>query len=174
MGWWAGSSSAPPIWTPDVPEIRVSASSIVGAPAAVGYGILADYHHGHPAILPPRYFEGLEVETGGQGAGTRIRFRMRAFGAVRSMCADVTEPVPGRELVETDLATGAATRFLVEPVSDGRASRVTFETTWRRAGLGGWAERCLAPRYLRKVYRAELALLDEEAQARVPHHGAEP
>ena len=54
MGWWAGSSSAPPIWTPDVPEIRVSASSIVGAPAAVVYGILADYHHGHPAILQVR------------------------------------------------------------------------------------------------------------------------
>jgi hypothetical protein len=85
--------------------------------------------------------------------------------------ADVTEPVPGRELVETDVATGAATRFLVEPVSDGRASRVTFETTWCRPGLGGWAERCLAPRYLRKVYRAELALLNEEAQARVPRHG---
>jgi hypothetical protein len=156
-----------------VPEIRVSASSIVGAPAAIVYGILADYHGGHRAILPPRYFESLEVETGGQGAGTRIRFRMRGFGAVRSVRADVTEPVPGRELVETDMATGAATRFLVEPVSDGRASRVTFETTWRRAGIGGWAERCLAPSYLRRVYRAELALLDQEAQARLPPRGAE-
>jgi polyketide cyclase/dehydrase/lipid transport protein len=156
-----------------VPEIRVSASSIVGAPAPVVYGILADYREGHPAILPPRYFDGLEVETGGRGAGTRIRFRIRAFGAVRSVRADVTEPVPGRELVETDMATGAATRFLVEPVSDGRASRVTFETSWRRAGIGGWAERWIAPAYLRKVYRAELALLEEAAQARVPPHSAE-
>ena len=155
-----------------MPEIRVSASSIVSAPAPVVYGILADYREGHPAILPRRYFDGLEVESGGLGAGTRIRFRVRAFGAVRSVRADVSEPVPGRELVETDLATGAATRFLVEPVSDGRASRVTFETSWTRPGLGGWAERWLAPRYLRKVYRAELALLDQEAQARVPHHGA--
>jgi hypothetical protein len=156
-----------------VPEIRVSASSIVSAPAPVVYGILADYREGHAAILPRRYFDGLEVESGGLGAGTRIRFRVRTFGAVRSVRADVSEPVPGRELVETDLATGAATRFLVEPVSDGRASRVTFETSWTRPGLGGWAERWLAPRYLRKVYRAELALLDEEARARVPHHGAE-
>lgn len=151
----------------------MSASSIVGAPAPVVYGILADYRDGHPAILPPRYFDGLEVETGGRGEGTRIRFRIRAFGAVRSVRADVTEPVPGRELVETDMASGAATRFLVEPVSDGRASRVTFETTWCRAGLGGWAERWIAPHYLRKVYRAELALLDQAAQARVPHRGAE-
>ena len=154
---------------PDVPEIRVSESSIVAAPAPVVYGILADYREGHPSILPPRYFDGLEVESGGLGAGTRIRFRIRAFGAVRSVRAEVSEPVPGRELVETDVSSGAATRFLVEPVSDGRASRVTFETTWRRRGLGGWAERWLAPRYLRRVYRAELALLDEAAQARVPH-----
>ena len=151
----------------------MSATTIVGAPAPVVYGILADYHEGHPAILPPRYFDGFEVETGGRGAGTRIRFRMRAFGQTRSVRADVTEPVPGRELVETDMATGAATRFLVEPVSDGRASRVTFETTWCRAGIGGWAERWFAPHYLRKVYRAELALLDEAAQARVPHRATE-
>jgi hypothetical protein len=156
-----------------MPEIRVSESSIVAAPAPVVYGILADYREGHPAILPRRYFDGLEVETGGLGAGTRIRFRIRAFGAVRSVRADVTEPVPGRELVETDVATGAATRFLVEPVSDGRASRVTFETSWRRPGIGGWAERWLAPRYLRKVYRAELALLDQEAQARLPPSSTE-
>jgi polyketide cyclase/dehydrase/lipid transport protein len=156
-----------------VPEIRVSASSIVSAPAPVVYGILADYREGHPAILPRRYFDGLEVETGGLGAGTRIRFRIRAFGAVRSVRADVTEPVPGRELVETDVATGAATRFLVEPVSDGRASRVTFETSWRTGGLGGWVARWLAPRYLRGVYRAELALLDEEARSRLPNHGAD-
>jgi hypothetical protein len=155
-----------------VPDILVSASSIVPAPAPIVYGIIADYHEGHPAILPRRYFESLEVETGGLGAGTRIRFRMRAFGAVRSVRADVTEPVPGRELVETDVATGMATRFLVEPVNDGRASRVTFETRWRKPGLTGWVERCLAPPYLRGVYRAELALLDQEARSRVPHSGS--
>jgi hypothetical protein len=155
-----------------VPQIRVSASSIVSAPAPIVYGIIADYREGHRAILPRRYFEGLEVESGGLGAGTRIRFRMRTFGAMRSFRADVTEPVPGRELVETDVATGTATRFLVEPVSDGRASRVTFETSWRKDGVAGWVERCIAPTYLRGVYRAELALLDQEARARVPHHGS--
>jgi len=61
----------------------------------------------------------------------------------------------------------------VEPVSDGRSSRVTFETTWRRAGLGGWAERWIATLYLRKVYRAELALLDAAAQASVPQRATE-
>jgi Polyketide cyclase / dehydrase and lipid transport len=155
-----------------MPQICVSQSAVVAAPAPVVYGIIADYREGHRAILPPRYFDRLDVERGGSGAGTRIRFRMRAFGTARMVRADVTEPIPGRELVETDLATGAATRFLVEPADDGRASRVTFETTWRRSGMGGWLERWLAPRYLRQVYRAELALLDAEAQARLPRHGA--
>ncbi len=155
-----------------MPQIRVSQSSIISAPAPVVYGIIADYREGHPAILPPRYFESLEVERGGSGAGTRIRFRMRAFGTARTVRADITEPVPGRELLETDLATGAATRFLVEPAQDGRASRVTFETTWTKDGVSGWVERCLAPRYLRQVYRAELVLLDAEARARLPRQGA--
>jgi hypothetical protein len=159
----------PPIST--VPEIRVSQSAIVAAPAPVVYGIIADYHEGHRAILPRRYFEALDVESGGIGAGTRIRVRMRALGRVRTFRAAVSEPVPGRELVETDVESGAATRFLVEPADEGRASRVTFETRWRRSGLAGWVERWLAPRYLRGVYRAELALLDQQARARVPHPG---
>jgi hypothetical protein len=154
-----------------VPEIRVSQSAIVSAPAPVVYGIIADYREGHPAILPRPFFQGLEVESGGVGAGTRIRVRMRALGKVRTLHAAVTEPVPGRELVETYVETGAATRFLVEPADDGRASRVTFETSWRRGGFAGWVERWLVPPYLRGVYRAELALLEQEAQARVPHHG---
>lgn len=155
-----------------MPRIRVSESALVSAPAPVVYGIIADYRDGHPAILPPRYFERLEVERGGSGAGTRIRFRMRAFGTVRTMRADVTEPVPGRELIETDTTTGLTTRFLVEPADDGRASRVTFETSWTKDGVGGWVERCLAPRYLRQVYRAELALLDAVARARLPQPGS--
>jgi hypothetical protein len=141
---------------------------MVGAPAPIVYGIIADYRDGHPAILPRRYFDGLEVERGGLGEGTRIRFRMRSFGTARTFCAAVTEPVPGRELVETDVLTGTTTRFLVEPARDGRASRVTFESSWRATGVTGWVERWLAPRFLRHVYREELALLEAEAQARVP------
>jgi hypothetical protein len=155
-----------------MPEIRVSQSAVIGAPAPIVYGIIADYRDGHPAILPRRYFEGLEVERGGLGAGTRIRFRIRAFGSARTVRADVSEPVPGRELVETDVTTGAATRFLVEPADEGRASRVTFETNWHAGGLAGWVERCLAPRFLRNVYRAELALLDAEARSRLPRPAA--
>jgi hypothetical protein len=129
----------------------------------VVYRILADYREGHPSILPPDYFRDLRVEEGGTGAGTRIAVDMRVFGSTRSFRASVSEPEPGRRLVETDVASGVATSFLVEPADREGSSRVTIATRYRRAGLAGWIERWLAPRFLRRVYAAELALLADRA-----------
>jgi hypothetical protein len=39
--------------------IHVSESATVAAPPAAVYELIADYVHGHPTILPPRYFEGV-------------------------------------------------------------------------------------------------------------------
>src|SRR5262245_29614006 len=117
-----------------MPVLRVIASRTVAAPAALVYGILADYREGHPSILPPRYFEDFRVEAGGQGAGTRIRFTMRSYGNRVACQADVSEPEPGRVLVETDAKTGTTTRFVVEPVDPNR-SRVMFETDYHTAGV---------------------------------------
>ena len=80
------------------------------------YRILADYRDGHPRILPRPPFVDLEVERGGVGAGTIIRFRMKSFGRIRNVRAEIAEPEPGRILLETDLDTEAVTRFVVEPV----------------------------------------------------------
>jgi polyketide cyclase/dehydrase/lipid transport protein len=145
-----------------MPVLRIKSSIDIPAAAAVVYGIIADYRVGHPSILPPQYFENLDVLEGGQGNGTRIRFRVRAFGVRQVMHARVTEPEPGRLLVETDEATGSETRFLVDPLGAGR-SRVTFETDYRARGLKGWVEALLVPRYLAKVYAAELDLLLQRA-----------
>jgi hypothetical protein len=146
--------------------IRVSVSGSVPAPAATVYDLIADYRNGHPKILPPEYFGRLEVLAGGRGAGTRIRFEMKAFGKVTVGTADITEPRPGNELVET-LTDGIVTTFLVEPAGP-RQCRVTISTSYSRAGLRGWVESLVAPRYLRKVYLAELGQLARvaaEAQA---------
>jgi hypothetical protein len=148
-----------------VPEIRADASAVVPAPPAIVYGILADYERGHPAILPPRYFRRFEVVSGGTGAGTRIRFEVRSFGTTRTFQARITEPVPGRELLETDETSGIATRFVVEPWDDGRSARVTIATSYRKRGLGGWLEGLLSPGFLRAVYRAELRTLADLAAA---------
>lgn len=148
-----------------MPEIHAAQTATIGAPAATLYDIIADYQDGHPRILPPQFFGTLSVLRGGRGAGTRIRFEMKAFGKINIAEADITEPVPGLELRET-LASGIVTTFLVEPV-DAASSRVTIDTRYRLPGLRGWFESLMAPRFLRKVYVAELALLAREAQRRL-------
>ena len=101
---------------------------------------------------------------GGTGAGTRIRYEMRAFGMVRTFRAEITEPGPGRRLLETDVDSGIATTFTVEPKDDGRRSHVTIETVYQKAGIRGWLERLLAPRLLRAIYGAELRQLETQAR----------
>jgi hypothetical protein len=91
---------------------------------------------------------------------------MKAFGKVNVAEAQVTEPVPGRELRET-LSDGTVTTFLAEPLGPAEC-QVTFTTRYERAGLRGWVERFVAPAYLRKVYVAELAQLERVAVVR--HH----
>ena len=147
-----------------MPRIAASASATIPAPAPLVYGIIADYRDGHPRILPPEFFASLTVERGGRGAGTRIAFEMKAFGRVTTAHAEVTEPQPGRELVETT-ATGIVTTFRVDPLG-ATATRVAIETVYRAAGLRGWIELLLSPPYLRKVYAAELKLLAAESARR--------
>ena len=138
--------------------LHTSATAFVSAPAPRVYALLADYHGGHPRILPPRWFAALHVEEGGTGAGTRIRVHMRVMGRERVMRMQVSEPEPGRVLAERDLDTGALTTFRVAPGPGG--TRVTIATEWTpRRGLRGWMERRAAPRFLRRVYAAELQRL---------------
>jgi hypothetical protein len=55
------------------------------------------------------------------------------------------------------------TTFTVEPAGNG-TTRVTFDTDYHTAGgLRGWIESLLVPGFLRKVYAAELALLERRA-----------
>jgi hypothetical protein len=137
--------------------VQVAAERLIPAPAAAVYALLADYRDGHPRILPPA-FSDLTVLEGGVGAGTRIRFRVKAGGVTRDVEALVAEPAPGRVLTETDVYTGAVTTFVVDPVGD--ESRLRIETSWRqRGGVTGLIERLVAPRLLRGLYAEELDLI---------------
>ena len=147
-------------------SFTVEASARVEAPADIVYGIIADYRNGHPQILPRQYFEWLEVEQGGRGEGTVIRFQMRVLGQTRVLRAVVTEPEPGRVLVETDTGgIGPVTTFTVEP--EGSGSRVTFSTelTSARGPLGA-LERFVLRRVLRRIYARELEQLGRVAVER--------
>lgn len=143
--------------------VRVESSALVRAPARVVYQLIADYRNGHPRILPKQYFPMLEVEKGGVGAGTVIRYQIRLAGTTRDVRAEVTEPTPGRVLVETDLARGARTTFTVTPES-GETCRVQFLTEWEAKGIRGGVERMTAPSLLRRVFAAELAQLSAVAE----------
>jgi hypothetical protein len=147
-------------------SFTVRASARIKAPAEVVYGIIADYRTGHPQILPRQYFDWLEVEQGGHGAGTVIRFQMRVLGQTRVLRAAVTEPEPGRVLVETDTGgDGPVTTFTVEPEEEG--SHVTFRTELTSAGGPlGLLERFVLRRVLRRVYARELEQLGEVAAER--------
>ena len=137
----------------------VSRSASIPAPADRIYGIIADYVSGHPRILPAPWFSNLVVDEGGIGAGTRFHFDVRVAGRTQTVEGLVEEPRPGRELVETYPATGVVTTFLVEPLPGG-STRVTFATVMpRKPGLVGLLERLATPRFLHRVYDAELANL---------------
>jgi hypothetical protein len=143
---------------------HVSETTIIAAPAQRVYAVLADYRVGHPGILPQPPFHSYELEAGGQGAGTIIRFKMTALGRTENFRGVVTEPAPGRVLVETYVDTKTVTTFTVEPHGDGNQSRVTFATDLEtRSGLSGVLERFFVTRFLKKTYRREMKNLADVA-----------
>src|SRR5690348_12868099 len=84
-------------------QIKVKAEAVLDASSEDVYATIADYHRGHPNILPKESFYDLQVEQGGYGAGTIIRFKMKALGVEQTFHHRVSEPEPGRVLVEQDI-----------------------------------------------------------------------
>jgi hypothetical protein len=147
-----------------MPTHHITASALIHAPAERAYAVIADYRDGHQRILPRPPFVDLQVEQGGVGAGTVINFRMKLAGQVRSFHSAITEPEPGRVLVETDTQAGPVTTFTVEPRQGGQAL-VTIATEMPvRAGLAGKIEGWMAEQMLKPVYVKEMKLLEEVAQ----------
>lgn len=135
----------------------VSASAVIPARRERVYSLIANYNDGHPRILP-KQFTSLVVEQGGVGAGTVIRFQMSLLGRKQTVRAAVTEPEPGRVLVETDLDTnGAVTTFSVNPGGAPADSYVTISTVLPvREGFLGKLEKTLTTLLLRPMYVKEL------------------
>ncbi len=135
----------------------ITASAVIPARRDRVYALIANYHDGHPRIVP-KQFSGLVVEQGGIGAGTVIRFQMSVFGRKQTFRAAVTEPEPGRVLVETDLdADGAVTTFTVDQGPAPADSRVTISTELKvRSGFLGIIEKSLSTLLLRPMYLREL------------------
>ncbi len=138
----------------------VAAKIIQAAPEDI-YAIIADYHTRHPRILPKPYFASLEVEQGGIGAGTVINYQMKLMGRLQAFRAEVTEPEPGRVLVETEVSTGATTTFTVEKHTGEQSALVSIGTvTDIRDGILGVIEGWFTTRLLRPIYEKELEQLE--------------
>jgi hypothetical protein len=145
--------------------VPAAATAVIPAPAEQIYAVLADYRHAHPAILPKPYFADLRVEAGGQGAGTIFRLRMNVLGTVSDFHEVVSEPEPGRQLVETDFNTGQSSSFTLEPLAGGQATRVTIATEFpARPGLAGLMARLVNPLITRHIFKQELANLGAYVQ----------
>jgi ribosome-associated toxin RatA of RatAB toxin-antitoxin module len=142
---------------------QFSVSALVQSQPKIVYSIIADYKNSHPKILPKPPFVSLVVEEGGFGAGSVLKVQMKVAGKIQTFKTVVTEPEPGRILVETN-DTGYITTFTVEPHNDGKNSYVTFTTEIPdNSKLSKKLEFFFTKFYLPLVYKKELQMLAEEA-----------
>ena len=147
---------------------RVSASRRIDASPAQVYAIIADYKQHHPHIVPPEFFTRLEVLEGGVGAGTRTRVHMQVLGKRRVFEQVITEPEPGRLLMEANADGSAVSTFTVE--ASGSGSHVTIETEVPlQTGIQGALERLAVSLLFPRIYKKELARLAEYAGRQQTH-----
>ena len=146
-------------------QTRFAAERVINGPAQVIYHLIADYREHHrPEGFLPSAFSDQEILEGGIGAGTVLRYTLTAGGRARGITARVTEPEPGRTLME--LAPGIETTVTIEPVAD--RTRVRFDTILVEAGVTGLLTRLFAGRLLRPIYGDELDRLEHMARSHAP------
>jgi len=139
-----------------------SAERLIDAPTDLVYHLIADYreHHRPEGFLPPQFAD-QEILRGGIGDGTEVRYVMTTGGRPRSITARITEPEPGRRLVET--AEGIETTFTVQ--SRGTGTHIRFDTIVEAPGLEGLTVRLFAARLIAPIYEDELDRLEQAARA---------
>jgi hypothetical protein len=146
-------------------KTRYTAEAHLAAPADLVYHCLADYREHHrPEGFLPSAFTGFLLLEGGVGAGTRASWSTTVGGQTRSMTAVITEPEPGRVLLET--GTGVTTTFTVTPA--GASCDVRIDSVFDEPGLGGLLLRLFIGRTLGPIYADELARLDAYAREHGP------
>jgi hypothetical protein len=143
----------------------IRASAVIPARRERVYSLIANYNDGHPRILP-KQFSNLVVEQGGVGAGTMIRFQMSLLGRKQNFRATITEPEPGRVLVETYVdGNDSVTTFTVDPGTAPADSTVTISTALPvRSGVLGAIEKAVATLLLRPIYVNQLENLARVAR----------
>jgi uncharacterized protein YndB with AHSA1/START domain len=145
-------------------KVTASAERTINAPADKIYRYLADMQL-HARFLPAP--STTTNSQGGVGAGRVVSFKIKFAGGVRELRMDVTEPEPGRTLVQTDSGnSGLVTTFTVTPHGD--QALVNMASSFDgESGVAGFVERIIAPRRLHHIYVKELARIDAYARERL-------
>ncbi|WFU05245.1 SRPBCC family protein (plasmid) [Rhizobium sp. CB3171] len=143
-------------------HVVASAERTIDAPADDVYRYLADMHL-HARFLPPPFYD-FQVEEGGVGAGNVVSFKIKSAGGVRELRMEVTEPEPGRTLVQTDIGNSGLVRtFTVTPHGEQALVNITSRFDGE-TGIAGFVEGLVAPRRLHRIYLQELARLNAYAR----------
>lgn len=139
----------------------ISITSLIQAPPQKIYNLIADYRSGHPRILPsPPFGNGIVIEKGGFGEGTRISYQLQSMGKWQTYHAEITEPKPGLELVETVEENGAVTIFLFNPANNGAYTELIISTAIQGSdGIFGKIEKWMIESFLRPIYLKEIELI---------------
>ena len=141
-----------------MPTVTASAQRTIHAPADKIYRYLADMQL-HSRFLPAPFYD-YKVDEGGIGAGSIVSYKINFAGGVRELRMHVTEPEPGRTLVQTDSGgSGLVTTFTVTPQGDQALVNITPSFDGE-TGVAGFVEGIIAPRRLHHIYAKELASID--------------
>lgn len=139
-------------------DIEFGASAVIPAKTEQVWAMLVDYRAAHPETLPKPAFANLDVKEGGSGAGTKFDLQMQVLGARRSLSMTVSEPEPGRILLEEDKDAGVSTAFILDPVGDSCALNIVTSTR-TSPGFRGIVESLITPFVVRRVFRKQLRLI---------------
>ncbi|HET9920748.1 MAG TPA: SRPBCC family protein [Ktedonobacteraceae bacterium] len=141
-------------------KTRFEASAVIDARPEEIYAVLVDYRDTHPRIVPAGYLYNLKVEEGGYGAGTIFTYSTRIFGIENPARAVVSEPEPGRVLMETVSPMNFVTTFTMTPIANGQQTHLTIATAWPPArNLRERLEHVIYPLVMKPMYTKELALI---------------
>jgi polyketide cyclase/dehydrase/lipid transport protein len=142
-------------------QVVATAEGVVRAPADRVLTALADYVGTRPRMLTEQFSE-YRVQDGGQGAGTRVHWKLAATSRrVRDQDVVVTS-TPDGGLVESDANSSMVTTWTVH-AEDAGVTTVRVRSTWNGAsGIGGFFERTFAPRGLGRIHQDMISRLDAE------------
>ncbi|WP_257350664.1 SRPBCC family protein [Pseudalkalibacillus decolorationis] len=137
----------------------VAASKMIEASPERVYQVISDMDE-HRNFLP-KEFESVVIEKGGIGEGTVFRLNLNVMGKRSTNVMTISEPEPGRVIIEKDAVAGITTIWTISPGQDDKHCDLQLVSEIRKKpGFAGLVERILTPYIFRSIYKRELDQLN--------------